>query len=78
MMNEPIPFVARCKIKGITLEFCYGEISDAFRLFWFGPTTEFELPDKRERDEDFHNWLGGYRRSTPMEAQSLLKRTQCN
>lgn len=76
-MNQPLS-VAKCRINGITLEVCYGEIPDIFRLLWFVPITEFELPDTKGSDEDFSNWLGLYRHARPLDEQSLLEKAQCN
>lgn len=78
MMNEPIPVVAKCRINGILLEVCHGEISDIFRLLWFGPVTEFELPDTKRSDEEFRVWLEFYRPSSSSLGKTLLEITQCS
>lgn len=76
-MNQPL-VVARCRIKGITLEVCHGDIPDVFRLLWFGQTTELKLPDTKTKDDDFNNWLKLYRNSKHSETQSLLDISQCS
>ncbi len=46
-MNFQLPIIVKYNIKGITIEFCYGNIPDIFRELWFDPIKELELPDRK-------------------------------
>lgn len=79
MMNKPmILALAKCRVNGITLEVCQGEIPDVFRLLRFDPITELELPDTKASDVEFKAWIGLYRHSSILFGQALLGESQCN
>ncbi len=49
------------RMGAIPVDVCHGAIPDIFRTSMFGPTSEFELPDAKESDEQFKHWLDIYR-----------------
>lgn len=74
-----LPVIIRSRANGVTREVYYDEIPDVFRRFRFDPVQEFELPDAKESDEDFNDWLGLYRISTTTWFEHfLLEESQCN
>jgi hypothetical protein len=73
-----MPTIAKCRVGDIKLEICHGEIPDMFRSFWFGPITEFELPDPQGTDYNFDHWLSMYRKARPNSARILLEWIKCN
>lgn len=77
-MNHQLPIILKCRINGIKIEICNGEIPDAFRSLHFNPVTEFELPDTKASDEEFQYWLYLYRHSNDRLGNILLKQSQCN
>lgn len=86
-MRTQMPIVIRFwgkHIKTIPIDVCHGPIPDIFRTSMFGPTSEFELPDAKELDEQwdtgFERWLTIYRSSIRRDTSlgildwSLIKR----
>lgn len=74
-----LPVIIRSRVNGVTIKVCHGKIPDMFRLLRFDPVQEFELPDTKESDEDFNDWLGLYRISTTTWFEHfLLEESQCN
>ncbi len=73
------------KMGAIPIDVCHGPIPDIFRTSMFGPTTEFELPDAKESDDEFEGWLSDYRSSwCRFESRGILDfsltkgRVKCN
>lgn len=77
-MNDLLPTIAKCYMNGITLEICQGEIPDIFRRLRFNTITEFELPDTKDTDKEFNDWLNLYRGSGGWFERELLRESQCN
>lgn len=85
-MHDLLPKTLRCRIDGITLEVCHGEIPDIFRQLRYDPVTEFELPDTKVRNidergcfvDEFQEWLTLYRHANPWFELQLLEEAQCN
>lgn len=65
-MRTQMPIVIRFwgnQMGAIPIDVCHGAIPDIFRTSMFGPTSEFELPDAKESDDEFEYWLSIYRSS---------------
>ena len=77
-MKSVMPTVVRCRSNDFVLEICHGEIPDVCRLLWFDPVTEFELPDAKESDEAFQNWICRYRNASEWVTDHMLRMVQCN
>jgi len=77
-MSELLLVTAKCRVNETTIEFCLGSIPDVFRQLWFDPITELELPDEKEADIDFSDWLGLYRPADEKVSKRLLEVSQCN
>jgi hypothetical protein len=60
------------------IEVCVGEIPDVFRVLWFDPITELEVPDVKGSYIGFELWLNRYRDSNHRLGQMLLDITTCN
>lgn len=74
-MRTQMPIVIRFwanQTRAIPIDVCHGEIPDIFRTSMFEPTSEFELPDAKELDEQwdtgFERWLTVYRSSTRIDS----------
>lgn len=76
-MDDLLPKTLRCRINGITLEVCHGEIPQIFQQLWFDPITEFELPKSRAPDKEFIAWLEIYRHAQGNLEQQLLIGALC-
>ena len=87
-MRTQMPTVIRFwanKMGAIPIDVCHGPIPDIFRTSMFGPTTELELPDAKESDDEFEGWLSDYRSSwCRFESRGILDfsltkgRVKCN
>lgn len=78
-MNSELPIILKCRVNRITIEVCHGgEIPDIFRLLHFDPIKEFELPDTKITDYEFHRWIDRYLHASPCVAKQLLEEAKCN
>lgn len=57
LKREKLVVFSRLDKSGILLEVCRGPILDRFRIYYFGPPKELELPPAQGTDYEFEEHL---------------------
>lgn len=77
-MSKSMPIIIKYRSNDFVFEVCYGEIPDIYMLLWFEYITEFELPDTKESNEVFQDWICRYRKASDWVSNHMLRMSQCN